>query len=214
MLQPGGDGQAQRRRSVCVPARRARAHQRPSAGPARGVAADALEAGAMTERTPPMRDAVLIDALNNATSLELYQLARAGRAADDRSEADRRDPQGSAPGTGRSRLRRPRRRDAPGAHRRHARHAADGPGESSTASTGSCRMRPSSRRRPDDPQQNHRHRLNRPPKTDTGRLQPRREGVVHRPTPASSCRRHHPLQSEDAPAWPATTKPGTFPTQL
>ena len=29
----------------------------------------------MTERTPPMRDAVLIDALNNATSLELYQLA-------------------------------------------------------------------------------------------------------------------------------------------
>lgn len=29
----------------------------------------------MTQRTPPMRDAVLIDALNNATSLELYQLA-------------------------------------------------------------------------------------------------------------------------------------------
>lgn len=29
----------------------------------------------MTGRTPPMRDAVLIDALNNASSLELYQLA-------------------------------------------------------------------------------------------------------------------------------------------
>lgn len=28
----------------------------------------------MTERTPPMRDAVLIDALNHASSLELYQL--------------------------------------------------------------------------------------------------------------------------------------------
>lgn len=27
------------------------------------------------ERTPPMKDAALIDALNNATSLELYQLA-------------------------------------------------------------------------------------------------------------------------------------------
>ena len=31
--------------------------------------------GSTTQRTPPMRDAVLIDALNNATSLELYQLA-------------------------------------------------------------------------------------------------------------------------------------------
>ena len=29
----------------------------------------------MTTRTPPMQDAALIDALNNATSLELYQLA-------------------------------------------------------------------------------------------------------------------------------------------
>jgi hypothetical protein len=29
----------------------------------------------MSERTPPMQDAVLIKALNNATSLELYQLA-------------------------------------------------------------------------------------------------------------------------------------------
>ena len=29
----------------------------------------------MTTRTPPMQDAVLIDALNHATSLELYQLA-------------------------------------------------------------------------------------------------------------------------------------------
>lgn len=29
----------------------------------------------MTARTPPMQDAVLIEALNNATSLELYQLA-------------------------------------------------------------------------------------------------------------------------------------------
>lgn len=28
----------------------------------------------MTERMPPMRDAVLIDSLNNATTLELYQL--------------------------------------------------------------------------------------------------------------------------------------------
>lgn len=28
----------------------------------------------MTGRTPPMRDAVLIEAMNNATSLELYQL--------------------------------------------------------------------------------------------------------------------------------------------
>lgn len=28
----------------------------------------------MTERTPPMQDATLIDALNHATSLELYQL--------------------------------------------------------------------------------------------------------------------------------------------
>ena len=29
----------------------------------------------MTARTPPMQDAVLIEAMNNATSLELYQLA-------------------------------------------------------------------------------------------------------------------------------------------
>jgi len=29
----------------------------------------------MTTRMPPMQDAALIDALNNATSLELYQLA-------------------------------------------------------------------------------------------------------------------------------------------
>jgi len=28
----------------------------------------------MTARTPPMQDAALIEALNNATSLELYQL--------------------------------------------------------------------------------------------------------------------------------------------
>lgn len=29
----------------------------------------------MTNRTPPMQDAVLIEAMNRATSLELYQLS-------------------------------------------------------------------------------------------------------------------------------------------
>ena len=34
-----------------------------------------MEAGAVSERTPPMRDAALVAALNNATSMELYQMA-------------------------------------------------------------------------------------------------------------------------------------------
>ena len=72
-LQPHRDGAPERRGALCLPARRARAHQWASPGPARGVAADALEAG-MTPRTPPMQDTALIDALNKATSLELYQL--------------------------------------------------------------------------------------------------------------------------------------------
>ena len=40
----------------------------------RGTAADALDAR-VSSRTPPMQDTVLIEALNHATSLELYQLA-------------------------------------------------------------------------------------------------------------------------------------------
>jgi hypothetical protein len=46
--------------------------QRSSPGSAVGVAAGELEAG-MKARTPPMQDAALIEALNQATSLELYQ---------------------------------------------------------------------------------------------------------------------------------------------
>jgi hypothetical protein len=48
--------------------------QRSSPGSAGGVAADELEAG-MKARTPPMQDAALIEVLNQATSLELYQLS-------------------------------------------------------------------------------------------------------------------------------------------
>ena len=43
-------------------------------GPPGRTAADVLEAR-MTDRPPPMQDAVLIESLNRATSLQLYQLA-------------------------------------------------------------------------------------------------------------------------------------------
>jgi len=73
-LQPHRDGQAQPRGALRLAARRAAAHQRPSGDPARATAADALEAGVNSPmRTPPMQDATLIEALSNATSLELYQ---------------------------------------------------------------------------------------------------------------------------------------------
>jgi transposase len=82
---------------VCVLARRAPAHPRPSAGPAGGTAADVLEA-CMTTRTPSMQDAAADRGAEPRHEHGAVPDGRAHRAARDGPAAQGRSCASTTPG--------------------------------------------------------------------------------------------------------------------